>query len=96
MADLWKAGLRVRISLLPPVKDYMIKKSLKHLFCNHKWELTRTIHGDEAMFTFKRSVYTCFKCNAVQYCKDYPDEIKLEKYLKRCEQVSRYKGIIGR
>lgn len=74
----------------------MIKKSLKHLFCNHKWELTRTIHGDEAMFTFKRSVYTCFKCNAVQYCKDYPDEIKLEKYLKRCEQVSRYKGIIGR
>ena len=55
---------------------------LKRLFCNHRWELVDTIHGDEAMATRKRSHWRCKSCGKHHLDGRYPSEVTIKRFLE--------------
>ena len=43
-------------------------KFIKRLFCKHKYEFVRNIHGDEIRYVgWKRSIWKCTKCGKIYY-----------------------------
>ena len=59
----------------------------KRLFCKHKYEFVRNIHGDEINWRGgKRSIWKCKKCGRTQYRNELYPKPLIYELKERCNQ----------